>query len=177
MMFKQQRGFTFIELLISLVIASMITLVAGMMLQQLLRHSVYNTHRATAIRQVQNVGLWVSKDVINSHSVISGTLDPGTRTGVFLTITWDDWDVVQYQAIYTIASGGVMQRNLYVDGGLSQTTFVAQYLDFAGSPANTRLEPNQNGAYALTVTAIIATYPQAITETRTYEILPRLNNY
>jgi hypothetical protein len=147
------------------------------MLQQLLRISVTDTHRATAIRQVQNVGFWISKDVINSHSIIRGTLDPATHTGVFLTISWDDWDGVQYQTIYTVASGGIMQRNLYVNGALSQTTFVAQYLDFAGSPASTRLEPSENASYKLIVTATIATYPQAIRETRTYEILPRLNNF
>jgi prepilin-type N-terminal cleavage/methylation domain-containing protein len=175
-MIKQQRGFTFIELLISLVIASMITLVAGMMLQQLLRHSVSNTNRATAIRQVQNVGFWVGKDVINSHSIIRGTLDPQTHTGVFLTISWDDWEGFQYQAIYAVTSGGAMQRNLYIDGALSVTTHVAQYLDFAGSQP-TRLELSENASYTLIVTATIPSYSQAISETRTYEILPRLNNF
>jgi prepilin-type N-terminal cleavage/methylation domain-containing protein len=172
---KQERGFTFIELLVSLVIASMIILVATMMLTQLLRHSVSNTNRATVIRQVQNVGLWIGKDVINSHSVIRGTLDPLTHTGVFLTVNWDDWDGFQYQAIYTVTTGGVMQRDLYADGTLSHTAQVAQYLDFTGSQP-TRLEPSENASYTLIVTATIASYSQAISETRTYEILPRLNN-
>ena len=68
-----------------------------------------------------------------------------------------------------------MERIYSVNGNNMSTTFIAQYLDFSGSPYKTRLD-DDGVAYNLIVTATIATYPQAVSETRSYEILPRLNN-
>ena len=169
---KGEKGFTLVELLIAMLLTGIVaTAITGTILYVL--NVNFNTaNRMTAIRQVRNVGFWISPDFQMARDV-----DPGGSQGFPLTLTWIDWATNDtHKVIYTLEdmSGGFkrLQREHYINyPNLDSTITVAEYID----PGQTIIDPDQPcifpycGAFKFTVTATVG----GQNETRVYEVETR----
>ncbi|MCX6010217.1 MAG: prepilin-type N-terminal cleavage/methylation domain-containing protein [Chloroflexi bacterium] len=78
-----EKGFTLVELLVGITIAAFVVGAASMTVITMMRLSPQSNNWAIALRQVQNAGYWISRDVQMSQGEISVDPAPGT----FLTLT------------------------------------------------------------------------------------------
>jgi Tfp pilus assembly protein PilV len=179
---RQEGGFTFIELIIGVVLVSVISIAMAMIMFTMLKVNASSLDRVTAICQVQNTGMWISQDVQSAQTITIGGIQ-------FLEVRWADWNATQYKVDYAYdpVVTSDLTRKYYVknitdtDYVLTSRTVVAHYID---SSMDTSINPHkaktrvaQSGnVYILTVTATItgfSTNGMPVSETRTYEILPR----
>ena len=160
-----------IELLVSLIIASLVAIAVTMIFGMMLKVNADNEKRVNAIRQVQNSGMYVTQDIQSAQTIILGG-------GHFLETKWVDWDAVQHDVTYDIANGKLARSNV-IGGNDPVVTTVGNYIDTSptGTPPKAKTRIEQSGSvYNLTVTATISGFTAnglPVTETRTYEILPR----
>ena len=169
---KNQKGFTFIEILVALGIFGLVAAAASGTIVQVIQSS-RSTEHMTALRQVQTAGYWVSHDGVQAQQVTTST-----APGFPFTFTWTDWDdndahEVEY-SLQDMAAGDLdyLQRKEVVNGEAANPiiAIVGQYID----PDNTLCEPfaqDLGGGETLTFTVTAKMNQQ--TETRTYEIKPR----
>jgi prepilin-type N-terminal cleavage/methylation domain-containing protein len=174
---KQQGGFTLIELIVGVVLASMISIAVAMTMGLIFKVNASSSHRVDAIRQVQNAGMWITQDVQMAQTITIG----GSH---FLEVLWTDWDSTKYRVYYgydTVVTNDLV-RKYYVkhivdtDYVLTSQTVVAHYIDIGS--ANTNIIESGK-VYILTITAKISGLSangQPVIETRTYEILPRIGS-
>jgi prepilin-type N-terminal cleavage/methylation domain-containing protein len=174
---KQQGGFTLIELIVGLALASLISVAVAMTMGLIFKVNASSSHRVDAIRQVQNAGMWITQDVQTAQNITVG----GSH---FLEVLWTDWDGIKYKVDYdysTVVTSDLV-RKYYVkhivdaDYVLTAQTVVANYIDKTNN--NTTLV--QSGStYTLKITAKITGLSAnglPVIETRTYEILPRIGS-
>ncbi|MBM4447000.1 MAG: type II secretion system protein [Chloroflexi bacterium] len=157
-----EKGFTLIELLVAMSIAALVVSAASMTIITMMRLSPKSTEWAIALRQVQNAGHLISRDVLMSQTIVVDS-DPGTPTFLTLTqpqITPPDKTIV-YQ-LQDMPDGG--QRLMRDDTG-GQPVMIAQYLSVASAEYY-----SDNGTLILTIEA---TYGEAAVE-RTYETMQRV---
>ena len=159
-----QKGFTFIEIVIVVGILGLIGAAVSGTIAQVIQ-SNRTTEHMTALRQVQTAGYWVSKDSIQGGNI--------TTQGYFLYVgrtDWDDGDL--HEVVYFLQdmpSGALkqLQREELLNGTPTDAALVALYID----PDQTSCvwDPDTN-TLTFTVTATV----NQQTETRTYEVQPRL---
>jgi prepilin-type N-terminal cleavage/methylation domain-containing protein len=162
---KDQKGFTLIEVLIAIAITGLITWGITMTIFQVFDINTRSTNRMAAITQLENAGLWVSKDVQMANDV-------STESGL-PQLTWNDyWDTGASHAVnYTLenmSSGEfkILQRSHSVNGGEPTETQIAEYID----PNHTSfVEDPEGGGYIFTITATVG----GESETRVYKVTPR----
>ena len=162
---KGQSGFTLIELLVAIAIVGIITLGITMTISQIWTINIGASNHMIAVRQVQQAGKEVSKDVLQAQNVAC-ECNP-----VFaLNLTWTDSNGDKKDVIYTIEDDR-LRRSQSVNDGVPTVTYVAQYLD----PVQTTCEPCGSvvGKLIFRVTATVGGGPQGAIETRVYEIEPR----
>lgn len=195
---KNQRGFTLVEVIIVLAIIGIVIGAATMTIVQVINGSSSTSNHMIAIRQVQNAGYWVSRDVQMAQSV-APALD---SDGFPLTLTWTDRDGSDHQVVYSLVDmpGGLakLQRSHSVNG-TTATGIVAEFIDpdetncylykclicgerlaslaeleahFANEHFGEELQ-YENGALTFTVTAKVSGFPQEQSETRIYHVIPR----
>lgn len=195
---KNQRGFTLVEVIIVLAIIGIVIGAATMTIVQVINGSSSTSNHMIAIRQVQNAGYWVSRDVQMAQSV-APALD---SDGFPLTLTWTDRDGDDHQVVYSLVDmpGGLakLQRSHSVNG-TTATFIVAEFIDpdetncylykclicgerlaslaeleahFANEHGEEELQ-YENGALTFTVTAKVSSFPQDQSETRIYHVMPR----
>ena len=162
-----------VELLIAMLLTGIVaTAITGTILY-VLNVNFSTANRMTAVRQVRNVGFWISPDFQMARDV-----DPGGSQGFPLTLTWIDWATNDtHEVTYTLenmSSGEfmILKREHYDSGPDSTTTtIVAEYID----PDQTIIDPDQPcifpncGAFIFTVTATVG----GQNETRVYEVETR----
>jgi len=174
-----QKGFTLMELLVAIGIASFLIVGVTAAILQLISVSDRNSNYMTAYTEVQNAGFSVSRDAVQAL-VVSDADDPGTPEIEFLTLDWRDFEDNAHEVVYTLkdASDGLKElwRDYsYSDNGIpkEETLLVAKYIDPATScrwgddPATPEIEPEN--VLTLEVTAEVG----GKTATRTYNIEPR----
>lgn len=169
---NNQLGFTLVEMLIVIAIASVITGGITTSIMQILTVSSRNSNHMIAVRQVQQAGKEVSKDGLQAQ-VVNAT---GTW-GFPLIFIWTEWGTNRTHTVTyeLIGSGAVktLQRSESVTGGNSTTATVAQYIDDTLDPpltGNARTRCEWNGeVLTFTVTATVGTR----SETRVYRVEPR----
>lgn len=195
---KNQRGFTLVEVIIVLAIIGIVIGAATMTIVQVINGSSSTSNHMIAIRQVQNAGYWVSRDVQMAQSV-APALD---SDGFPLTLTWTDRDGDDHQVVYSLVDmpGGLakLQRSHSVNG-TTATGIMAEFIDpdetncylykclicgerlaslaeleahFANEHFGEELQ-YENGALTFTVTAKVSSFPQEQSETRIYHVMPR----
>ena len=163
---KNQRGFTLIELMVSITITSLIIGAVVMSIFQVFNISARSDNHMLAVRQVQNVGYWINRDVEMAQRVIP---DDGA-TGFPLDVTWKDWAATLHEVTYTLLPNGKLERSYSVDEGGTSEILVAQYIN----PDETRcVWDNDADKLVLTVTAAVSDWPKVESETRIYEMIPR----
>jgi len=169
---KGERGFTLIELLITILLTGIVaTAITGTILY-VLNVNFSTANRMAAVRQVRNVGFWVTPDFQMARDV-----DPGGSQGFPLTLTWIDWATNDtHEVTYTLEnmpSGEFrrLQREHKIGSGPPSITIVAEYID----PDQTSIDPNDAcefpfcGKFEFTVTATVG----GQNETREYEVETR----
>ncbi len=77
---KNQRGFTVIELLVAIAISSLITSGLTLTIFQVFGGNARNSSEMTVIRQVQNAGHWISRDVLMAQVMTPAEV---------ITVSWD----------------------------------------------------------------------------------------
>ena len=112
------KGFTLIELVVTVGILGTVIGVMSMTVTQLMIITPKTNDWAIALRQVQNAGYWISRDVLMSENV---TFD---EPGAFLALEWNDGDGTHYEVDY-VFSDDELRRQL---NGASPGTLIAQYI-------------------------------------------------
>ena len=163
-LYKYQRGFTLIEMLVVLVLIGIITGGITAAISQVLTINTRASNHMIAVRQVQQAGKEVSKDTLQSQNVTY------TENPLFLlTLAWIDSDDAVNAVNYTIEDNK-LQRSQSIDGGSPNLRVIAQYID----PDQTSCSWNNvTRVLAFTVTATVGNGPYEAIETRIYEIEPR----
>ena len=170
MTMKNEKGFTIMELLISLVVMAIVAASAGVSITQAFHVTWKNNDMATATRQAQNAGYWISHDAVMAAGIIGD--DPATLDVVeTVTLGWNNLatsEVHKVRYVLVPEGGHNRLRRQYVirdyDGiETTKTTFVAENID--------SLSGSWDGkAWKLTVTASA----NAKTITREYQVTPML---
>jgi len=169
---RSERGFTLIELLVAMAIGTLIAGAAIMAIFQVINVTKSSNDRMTVIRQVQNAGFWISHDTLMAQTVVTGD-DPGTpEEDEFIALHWVNWENGEvHKIVYTFhdMDDGLkkLKRTYWSSAGANEQTLVAQYIDSEES----FFEPEEAGVWKLTIKARAGTQ----TETREYEINPRVN--
>jgi len=163
---KNQKGFTLIEVLITVMIVAGIGVVTAAAIGQLVQSNRTSNHMV-AVRQVQQAGHRVSQDCVQAQ-VITNSTAPG---GFPLTINWIDWGSGEaHEVVYNLTHEGELQRRETIDGvdvPPTGPTTVAQYIEL---PDSTECSWNETErVLTLKVTAKVGLQ----TESRTYEIKAR----
>jgi len=158
-----QKGFTMVELVVAIGIASFVVVAAAAVIFQLITVPERNSNYMTAYTQVQNAGFSVSRDAVQAHDI---TVDGTDR----LTLDWIDWEGDTHQVVYTLEDGSGGLKELWRDysNGVSQETMlVAKYID----PDETNITWEGN-----VLTLVITAQVGDESATRTYNIEPRPNS-
>jgi type II secretory pathway pseudopilin PulG len=171
---KQAGGFTLVELVIGVMLVSLIAIAVAMTMGVMFKVSAGSSHRVTAIRQVQNAGMYITKDAQSAQTITIG----GSHV---LELLWTDWDGTKYKVNYdydTVVTSDLVRKyyvKLVTDVDFpddpTSTTVVAHYID----QGNTSFVKS-GSVYELTVTSKIiglSANGQPVSETRVYEVLPR----
>ena len=170
---KDQRGFSLTELMLTFLIAGIITGGITMTIFSVINGNIRTSNHMTAVRQVQNAGYWVSRDAQMAQQ------DPVILTNggelKSITLTWTDWDGTVHTITYTL-EGTELWRDY--DG---QRSLVAQFIDLTtkdGEPQTKCDFVDTNGddiedTLILKVTATVGAGSQQQSETRVYEVVPR----
>jgi prepilin-type N-terminal cleavage/methylation domain-containing protein len=156
---KKQQGFTLLELMLAMAISGIITGVITMTIFQVVTGTARTNNHMVAVRQAQNAGFFVSRDVQMAQIVVT---DPDPD-GFPLALTWTDWSGTVNNVTYTL-DGTELIRNHN-----GQQSPVAQFI---GS-VEVSPRPYTGGKLIFMVTATVGSGSQAQSETRTYEIVPR----
>lgn len=157
-----EKGFTLVEVLVALAIAGAVISVTSAAVITVIRTTGLNDEWNTNLRQVQNAGNWITKDVLMAQSVSDNT------DGVFLDISWSDWDNNNNNVQYIINGDNTLTRSF--NGG--PAILISQYI----VTDNTTCDWNAD-EQKLTVNIKASLHgqsPRAVQET--YEISPRPMN-
>lgn len=163
---KGEKGFTLIELLVSIAIASLVTAAASMTIITMMRLAPKNSDWAIALRQVQNAGYYISRDVLMSEYI-----EPGDKSPLFLTLVQpkyyqDETDNVTYQ--FEDIPGG-LKRLTRTDN--NTTIMVAEYISVDSTTATYSPQPcSENCTLTVTITAVSGD----VEVTRIYEAAQRV---
>ena len=88
---RKEKGFGVITLTVTIAVAAIIALGAGMTIIQVIRGTERNEEYAEVVRQSQNLGRWFNRDALTTENITIGD-NPGTGDEEFLTIFWRDWE-------------------------------------------------------------------------------------
>lgn len=171
---RDRRGFTLLEFLVASAIMAVVAYGASMAVSR----TVGGTRRAndemTALRQVQNMGFWMSRDLITAQSILPGDAVETPQPDI-LTLVWTDWEMATTQYVYYYTetmSGGLkrIKRHSVVKNDAQvvvsdSTTLVAESI----------LPPTAISQTGDMWTLVIEARVRLETQTRTYKVLPRPN--
>jgi len=136
-----EKGFTLVELLVGLSIAVLVVGAASAAVITMTRLSPQSTEWAVSLRQVQNAGYWISRDIqMSQGDIVVGTGNPTLLT-ITQPVTPDITRTIVYQ--FEDMSGGLkrLMRNEQGQAGL-----IAEYIyfDLDDPDSSTRVISNQN---------------------------------
>jgi prepilin-type N-terminal cleavage/methylation domain-containing protein len=179
-MFRSQRGFTLLEIIVAIVITTVLGTAAATATIQITRLNAKTMNRQVAINQVENAVHYLSRDLQQAQQIVPETsggvalpldsVPTGSKaitfnlipaTGHLLVIKWIDWnDNSAHQITYSLDSSGNLLRNdIPVANGITAAAGVwhtdTKALNFTPLTATTGTGATQT------------------TETRTFQINPR----
>ena len=173
---QDQRGFTYIELVVAAAIMMFIAGALTMTIFSVLKESGRTSERMTAIRQVENAGSWISRDALMAGSISTENL----TSPDLLILNWTEWgydeDSIYHSITYSIEdiadSIGKLMRTHQDSQGANEQTLVANYIYYnPGDPDN-----SSNVSYQAPLLDLkIASVFNDTRETREYKINRRPN--
>lgn len=165
---RSQKGFTLIELIIALAIASAIGVAVTMTAHSMITLPLMSNDSNTAINQVRTAVNWINKDVQGAApSSVNTTLDaPG-----FFIVSLQEWDSGTWSThdiTYSLEDmAGTSLKELWRDYDSGTTrNLIAQFID----PDNTNCSWDVD---ASVLTVVITATVGDETETRTIQVKPR----
>jgi prepilin-type N-terminal cleavage/methylation domain-containing protein len=164
-LYKNQSGFTLIEILAVLAISSIISLGALMANGQLATQTVRNRDYTTANRHVLNAIQWVSRDAQMAQDIDGAPGFPATDN---LTISWTSWEGYYTQVIYSMENGHQLKRSYTVAANATQEYVVAEYINPDSSDSTW-----DNQELVLTLTSTVNEGTREISVTKQKTITPR----
>ena len=175
---SSEKGFTLIEVIISVTIMVVASGAAGAAIFQIMGNTQRNSDRMTVVRQVENAGYWISRD---AQMALSANATDNTTPPDFLVLRWTTWNgtsgnPTDYSARYffeNLTNGtGTLKRSYSVNGAANQTTLIAQYIYYNPTDvANTSNASYQSPVLTVKITALI----EQIMESKVYRIKHRPN--
>jgi type II secretory pathway pseudopilin PulG len=87
---KDENGFALITLIVVIALSAIIATGAGMTTVQVIKVTQATQDQSIAVRQAQNLGFWVSQELMKAYAVTT-TDDPDTTSIEFIIIRWKDW--------------------------------------------------------------------------------------
>jgi len=157
-----QKGFTLVELLVAIGIASFLIVGVAAAILQLISVSDRNSNYMTAYTQVQNAGFSVSRDAVQAQEIT-------VNGAAWITIDWIDWEGLPHQVVYTLedASGGLKElwRTYSIEDVPQGNIRVARYID----PGTNSSWDESEHVLTMVITAQVGDE----SATRTYNIEPR----
>jgi prepilin-type N-terminal cleavage/methylation domain-containing protein len=160
---RREKGFTLIEVLVGLAIMSVIILAMGMTVTTIVTNSRGTTERSVVLREVQNAGYSISRDVQMADDV---TLDGTSGFPLILDIPVDTDENNNYSVNYLFDGDKIIRQVYDSSDTLIRVGSVAEYID-VGATTFTALSFN---TYELTIKACNG---EAVAE-RSYQIKQRL---
>lgn len=166
---RSQKGFTLIELIIALAIASAIGVAVTMTAHNMIAIPSMSNDSNTAINQVRNAVNWINKDVQGANTVNATPGAPG-----FFSISLQEWDSgTEIWSVHNITyslEGGTGLKELwrYYDSGTTRN-LIAQFIEPESAGVT---ECSWNATASVLTVSITATVGDA-TETRTIQVKPR----
>jgi len=173
---RGEKGYTLIELAVSLAIIVLISGAASIAIIQILKGTETNNTHMNAVRQVQNAGYWLCRDARMAQSVNTDNL----TLPDFLVFNWTEWDSdyeeIYHSATYSfegLADGiGNLKRAHWSSAGANEQTLIAQHIYYSpADPDNTSKADYQAPLLTLQLTAIVG----GEMEIREYRIQHRPN--
>jgi prepilin-type N-terminal cleavage/methylation domain-containing protein len=169
---KDQRGFTLIEIAISLLITAALSFGIVSATSQITGINSLDNAHVIAVKQVENAIHYLNRDVQMSQKVeIDGA-------GYWLRLTWTSWGTptatppvppATTQIIYNVDGEGNLVRN---DGSTAMT--VAKFITAKSAVLNTDiLTIPAKKWYTIKISVTATAGPKQATETREVEIIPR----
>jgi prepilin-type N-terminal cleavage/methylation domain-containing protein len=158
-----EKGFTLLEMLAALGILSAIMTVMSVATIMIMKTSSQNEELNVNLRQVQNVGHWVSQDALMAQIV---DLD---EPGVFLSLSWNDWDGNSFKVDYVL-QGNMLKRRLNVNDDPETEMLIAEYIVPEATTCAWDVEENK---LTLTIKASLHGNEGKHWIERIYEISPR----
>ncbi|MBI4304444.1 MAG: hypothetical protein HY665_08945 [Chloroflexi bacterium] len=170
---KSERGFAVIDMLIAIGLSAMVTAGAGMTMVQLLKVTESSGDHALVVRQAQNMGVAISRDLTMANALAIGD-DGGTADIEFISIDSREWETGNARQISYIWVNGpdstkkLMRKQVLRDRngaqiGASSTTLIADSISSANMT-------QQTGGWILN----IQTRSDQKTTQRTYKIIKRV---
>ena len=155
-----EKGFTLLELLVTIAIAVIVVGAASMTIITIMRLTPRTNNWAIALRQVQNAGYWISRDVQMSEDITVGT------GSTFLTLIVPQISPPPKTIVYQFADmSDNLKRLMRDDAG--QQIMIAEYIS---SPDTTAIYNSDNRTLIFTITATSGNVPV----TRDYEAMQRV---
>jgi prepilin-type N-terminal cleavage/methylation domain-containing protein len=162
---KADKGFTLIEMLVTLSILGFVTAGLSMTINTIFMDSHIAVSETVSMRQVQNAGFWITKDIQRAKP---GTVSTSVA-GRFVDLDYYTGDSSASSThVYYVISDGQMTRYL-ADGS---TLAVAQNITGVGSQTTLASE-NTTGTMEW-VFNIAVTNGESDTKTGTYRVQPRI---
>ena len=156
-----EKGFTLVEVLAALAILSAIMTVTAAAVVIVSKTTAQSNEWNVNMRQVQNAGHWISRDVLMAQEIDTTPSDPDG----FLTLSWSDWDGNDYNVEYFF-DGNTLMRQLN-DGS---SMLIADYI--MPPPATTCAWHEADNKLTVTIKASLHGEEERCVE-KTYEINPR----
>jgi prepilin-type N-terminal cleavage/methylation domain-containing protein len=161
---RGQRGFTVIEVIVSVAITGVLSVGATMATVQVMNQGSKNNEYTAASRQSMNAIFWISRDAQMSQNVT-----PSGVTGFPLTLGWTEWDNSGHQVTYSIEDDKI-RRSYSVNGTTPKETVVGTYIN--STSENTTCEFSDR-LLTVQVTATVGDGAHALSVTKVREITPR----
>ncbi len=147
---KSERGFSLLELLIALGIISIIGGAMAMTTATIVRLTPQSNDQVIALRQAQNAGYWITRDVQAAQ-----TVDINPATGEFLKLTFtvvgSDNSIITYR-LEDMAGG--KKKLVRISQGMPMLVAEYIYYDPAANPdTSTRILEYENYKISFQITA------------------------
>lgn len=164
--FADQKGFTLVELLVSVAISAVLCSTIAMAICQFVSVSIASENRIIAVKQVENALHYINRDSQMASNIVP------TDNRFPLILTWNEWDVTEnnltgplHQVTYTITPYSQLEREEIVDG-TSKTSIVARNISEVSNCSFT------DDVTTINVTASIGGF-KPVSETRSLEVKSR----